>query len=105
MEDDNYYKVYRILKRIPKGKVTTYGAIAKKLGINPRYVGYILSKNNHPDEYPCYKVVRSNGSIGGYTFDGKNNAKTSLRKKKKLISEGIKLSKSKVSSKSIIRRF
>lgn len=64
-------EVYLLLKRIPRGKVTTYGDIARKLNINPRQVGRILSRNEHPIEFPCYKVVRSDGNLGGYTIKGK----------------------------------
>ncbi|MEM0143428.1 MAG: MGMT family protein, partial [Candidatus Parvarchaeum sp.] len=35
----NEHNVYKLLKKIPKGKVTTYGEIARKLNLNPRYVG------------------------------------------------------------------
>ncbi len=62
-------RVYRFTSQIPKGKVTTYGAIAKKLG-KPRAsraVGRILGANPHPIVVPCHRVVRSDGGLGGYT--------------------------------------
>ncbi len=62
-------RVYRLTSQIPKGKVTTYGAIAKKLG-KPRAsraVGRILGANPHPIVVPCHRVVRSDGGLGGYT--------------------------------------
>jgi methylated-DNA-[protein]-cysteine S-methyltransferase len=62
--------VYDLLVKIPKGKVTTYGDIAKALG-SPhasRAVGRILNKNPNPIVVPCHRVVMSDGSIGGYAF-------------------------------------
>jgi methylated-DNA-[protein]-cysteine S-methyltransferase len=76
--------VYRILARVPEGKVTTYGDIAKTLG-NPsasRAIGRILNKNPNPVVVPCHRVVLSDGSIGGYAF-GK------ARKKELLMKEGL----------------
>lgn len=87
-------KVYSLLTKIPKGKATTYGAIAKTLNINPRLVGGILSRNRHPDKYPCYKVIRSDRSLGGYTVNGKNNEKTLKIKVRKLKADGVKIDES-----------
>jgi methylated-DNA-[protein]-cysteine S-methyltransferase len=73
--------VYDLLVRIPEGKVTTYGDIAKALG-SPhasRAVGRILNKNPNPVVVPCHRVVMSDGSIGGYAF-GKAMKKDLLRK-------------------------
>jgi len=60
-------KVYRITKKISKGKVLTYKQVAEKAGnsMASQAVGNILSKNYNPD-IPCHRVVRSNGKIGGY---------------------------------------
>jgi methylated-DNA-[protein]-cysteine S-methyltransferase len=77
--------VYNKLARIPEGKITTYGDIAKALG-NPcasRAVGRILNKNPNPVVVPCHRVVMSNGSIGGYAFG-------SARKKELLAKEGLR---------------
>lgn len=77
----NASDVYNILVRIPEGKVTTYGDIAKVLG-QPgasRAIGRILNKNPNPIVVPCHRVVMSDGSIGGYAF-GKARKKEFLRK-------------------------
>lgn len=66
-------KVYEALKCIPKGKVTTYGQIAKFLG-KPRAsraVGNALNRNPHAPKVPCHRVVTSVGLIGGYAFGPK----------------------------------
>lgn len=61
-------KLKKILARIPRGKVATYGGIARALGTPKAYraVGTLCGKNDRPDLYPCYKVVRSDGTVGGY---------------------------------------
>jgi O-6-methylguanine DNA methyltransferase len=89
-------KVYFLLTKIPKGKVTTYGSIAAKLGISAREVGKILSRNEHPDKFPCYKVVRSDGGLGGYTIGNRNDYSTLRVKKKKLIKDRVRFNKNKV---------
>ncbi len=65
-------KVYEALTRIPKGKVTTYGQVAKACGIkNPRQVGRILHINPRPDLYPCHRVVRADGKLAvNFGFQG-----------------------------------
>lgn len=60
-------KVYEVVKKIPVGRVLTYKEVAQKIG-NPkafRAVGAVLRKNFNP-QIPCHRVVRSNGTIGGY---------------------------------------
>ncbi|VVB78979.1 Methylated-DNA--protein-cysteine methyltransferase [uncultured archaeon] len=60
-------KCYLLLKKVPKGKVVTYKEIARKLGSRAyRAVGNAMHKNCDLINIPCYKVVCSNGSIGGY---------------------------------------
>jgi methylated-DNA-[protein]-cysteine S-methyltransferase len=73
--------VYNMLLTIPKGKVSTYGDLAKALG-NPaasRHIGRILNKNQNPIKVPCHRVVMSNGNIGGYAF-GTQKKKELLQK-------------------------
>jgi methylated-DNA-[protein]-cysteine S-methyltransferase len=62
--------VYELLRKIPAGKVTTYGDLAKALG-NPsasRIIGRILSQNPNPIKVPCHRVVMSDGKLGGYAY-------------------------------------
>jgi O-6-methylguanine DNA methyltransferase len=60
-------RVHDVVRKIPKGKVLTYKEVAKRAGnsLAFRAVGNILNKNYDP-KIPCHRVVRSNGSIGGY---------------------------------------
>jgi methylated-DNA-[protein]-cysteine S-methyltransferase len=77
--------VYEILLRIPAGKVSTYGDIAKALG-HPRaarIIGKILNKNPNPIIVPCHRIIQSNAKLGGYAYG--SGVKRELLKK-----EGIK---------------
>ena len=60
-------RLQQLLKKIPRCKVTSYGILAKQLRTSPRAVGRMLNCNKYPDNYPCYKIVMSNGKIGGYS--------------------------------------
>ena len=62
--------VYVLLSKIPSGKVSTYGDIAKALG-HPkaaRTIGRIIANNPNPISIPCHRVVKSNGEIGGFAY-------------------------------------
>lgn len=84
-------QVFEIVKKIPKGKVTTYKIIADKLGTKAyRAIGQILKNNPNAPIVPCHRVVKSDGSVGGY-FGKLIDQKIDL-----LISEGIKIKKGKV---------
>jgi methylated-DNA-[protein]-cysteine S-methyltransferase len=63
-------EVYMILRSIEGGKVTTYGDIARHLGMpnQSRMIGKILNNNKNPINIPCHRVVKTNGSVGGYKF-------------------------------------
>lgn len=60
-------KVFRIVRRIPPGKVLSYKQVAKLAGYPKAYraVGNILNKNKDP-KIPCHRVIRSNGLVGSY---------------------------------------
>jgi len=66
-------EVYRIVRKIPKGKVMTYGQIATLCG-NPkasRAVGYALHVNPQPGVIPCHRIVNRHGFLsGGFAFGG-----------------------------------
>ncbi|MBI2614002.1 MAG: MGMT family protein [Candidatus Levybacteria bacterium] len=89
---NSFEKVYKIVSKIPKVKVSTYKQIAKLTEIkNPRLVGFCLHKNIDPKKIPCHRVVKSDGSLAkGYAFGGLKKQKEILEK------EGIKFSKGKI---------
>lgn len=80
-------RVLHAIQKIPSGKVATYKQIADVLGTKAyRAVGQALKRNEHPIVIPCHRVVRSDGTIGGY--DGNNPQK--IKKKIYLLEkEGI----------------
>ena len=80
-------RVYQILKKVPRGKVTTYGALARKLRSSPRAVGQALRKNPFAPQVPCHRVIRSDGSIGG--FGGEIKGKKIEEKIRMLRKEGV----------------
>jgi len=78
-------KVLLFLKKIPNGKVATYKSIGDRFKLHPRLVGLVMSRNKHPELYPCFKVVKSNGELGGYSAGG-------VKKKAELLKrDGIQL--------------
>ncbi|MBI5803094.1 MGMT family protein [Candidatus Pacearchaeota archaeon] len=108
MPTDFEKSVYEILKKIPKGKVITYKAIARKLGKKSSYraVGNALNKNPYGyfaisseaignrrssirGDLACHRVIKSNGEVGGFAHGTK-------RKIKMLEKEGIKIEEGKV---------
>ncbi len=60
---------YKLLSKIPKGRVTTYKEISKALDSKAyRAVGTLIGKNPNAPIVPCHRVVKSDGNIGGYAF-------------------------------------
>ena len=87
------HKAILLLKKIPKGKVTTYKELARVCGTSPRAIGRIMASNKYPEKYPCYKVVASNGELTGYSGPG------GLKAKRKLLErDGIRFEKGRVPS-------
>ena len=68
-------KVYSIVRRIPRGKTMTYMQVARAVGSPPafRAVGNVLNKNYDP-AIPCHRVVRSDGTTGGYNRGARKKA-------------------------------
>lgn len=66
-------EIYTKLLEVPRGKVITYGELAKAVGLKngQRIVGKIMNKNPYPAIIPCHRVVKSDGRIGGYAYGEK----------------------------------
>lgn len=89
-------RIYEAVKKIPKGKVATYGQIAEMAGDRKmaRAVGNALHKNPDPDSIPCYRVVNAKGELSGeFAFGGKN------AQAKLLMADGIEVVDGKVNLK------
>lgn len=85
MTNKNYEKVYELVRKVPKGKVTTYGAIGKQLSMSPRVVGQALHNNPYEGDVACHRVVNKEGRIApNFAFGGLDI------QKKLLESEGVK---------------
>ena len=81
-------KVWDFLKKIPRGRVKTYSQVAKAIGkpLAVRAVANAIGKNPYAPKIPCHRVIRKNGSLGGYSGKGGIKTKRLLLKK-----EGIML--------------
>ena len=79
-------KVWNYLKTIPKGHVKTYKqvAIAIKNPKSARAVANACGKNPYPLKIPCHRVIRSDGSLGGYSGNGGTSKKRQLLKSEKV---------------------
>jgi len=83
-------RCYEILRKVPKGKVTSYAAIAKTLKTKAyRAVGNAMHHNPYSPKVPCHRVIKKNGEIGGFSSGVRN--KTRLLKK-----EGIEIKNGKI---------
>lgn len=93
-------KVYKKLLEVPKGKVTTYGELARAVGLKngQRAIGRIMNKNPYPVIVPCHRVIMSTGKVGGYAWGEK--VKTTMLEK-----EGVKISGGKIADPDMVHRF
>ena len=75
-------KVWKYLKTIPKGQIRTYSEVAKaiKKPKAVRAVANAIGKNPYAPKIPCHRVIRSDGSLGGYSGKGGINTKRKLLK-------------------------
>lgn len=83
-------EVYEIVKLIPQGRVTSYGAIAKYIGTGARMVGWAMNASHILPDVPAHRVVNSIGVLSGKHHFGEN------RMQELLEAEGIKIMKDKV---------
>ena len=71
-------KIWNELKKIKFGETKSYGDIAKKFNFSPRYVGKVCGQNKLLLLVPCHRVMRSDGSLGGFSSPGGINLKKKL---------------------------
>ena len=91
-------RCYKALKKVPKGKVTTYGALARAINSKAyRAVGNAMNKNPYAPKVPCHRVIKSDGTIGGFASGTK-------KKIKMLKKEGVEIKKGKQKHKGSHRR-
>ncbi|HKL34972.1 MAG TPA: MGMT family protein [Salegentibacter sp.] len=94
MEEKNFFeRVYEVARQIPKGKITSYGAIAKSIGAakSARMVGYAMNSAKDLEDVPAHRVVNRNGLLTGKSHFGDHSAMQEV-----LATEGIKVKDNKV---------
>jgi methylated-DNA-[protein]-cysteine S-methyltransferase len=72
-QDDVFKQIYALARRLPWGQTTTYGALAKGIGDDPRLardVGQAMAKNPIPLIIPCHRVLAAGGKVGGFSAPG-----------------------------------
>ncbi|MDC0132324.1 MGMT family protein [Flavobacteriaceae bacterium] len=92
-EDSFFLKVYGVVKQIPEGKVTTYGAIARYLGSpqSSRMVGWAMNASHSNSEVPAHRVVNRKGLLTGKHHFGAGNIMEQL-----LGNEGVKVEQNQI---------
>jgi methylated-DNA-[protein]-cysteine S-methyltransferase len=90
-------KIYLLLKKVPKGRVTTYKILAEKLGTKAyRAVGQAMRRNPYSPQVPCHRVVCSSGFIGGFSGSIEPNSREVRKKITLLKSEGVEVRNNKI---------
>jgi len=72
-QDDLFKQIYAATRRLPWGQTTTYGALAKEIGADPRLardVGQAMAKNPIPLIIPCHRVLAAGDKVGGFSAPG-----------------------------------
>jgi methylated-DNA-protein-cysteine methyltransferase-like protein len=93
MQDDFFEKVYAVVRKIPNGKVTTYGAIAKAIGSpqSARVVGYAMNNAHAHEDVPAHRVVNRKGLL-----TGKHHFSSSDAMQRLLEAEGVEVTDDKI---------
>lgn len=91
-------KVYEFLKKVPENRVTTYKELADAAGTHQRAVAVYMKTNDDPVNIPCFRVINSDGSLGGYS--GKEGISGKVRLLEK---HGIEVRKGKIDDRFIHR--
>ena len=81
-----FEEIYLVVQSVPKGKVASYGQVARLVGNRrlSRVVGYALHSNPRPGEIPCHRIVNRFGEVSeAFAFGGGN------RQRELLLSEGV----------------
>lgn len=80
-KQNNFERIYDVVRKIPKGKVMTYGQVAILANVaTPRIVGFALHVNADPEHIPCHRVVFANGALTpGYAFGGEEKQREKLQ--------------------------
>jgi len=92
-------RCYNLLRKVPRGKITTYKDLAEAMKTKAyRAVGNAMNKNPYAPQVPCHRVIKSSGEIGGFAFGTE-------KKTRMLKSEGITIDGGKIDLKKYGFRF
>ena len=92
-------RCYQLLKKVPRGKITTYKEIARALKSKAyRAVGNAMNKNPYAPNVPCHRVIKSTGKVGGF-------ASGTMKKTQILKKEGVEINKGKINLKKYLYKF
>lgn len=76
-----FEKIYKVVSKIPQGKVMSYKEVAKICKTTPNVVGFALHANKNPQKVPCHRVIKADGTLAkGYAFGGMEKQKELLKK-------------------------
>ena len=97
-------KIYGAVKKIPRGRITTYKILADAVGCRSySAVGQALRKNPYAPDVPCHRVIASSWQIGG--FEGQRKGLSIEKKKKMLSAEGVTFINGKLADQNRLFRF
>jgi len=91
--NNSFDRIYKVVQKIPEGKVMTYGQVARLANVaTPRVVGFALHVNPSESDTPCHRVVFADGSLTpGYAFGGQDVQRQKLKKEGVLFLENNKV--------------
>ena len=89
MEDSIYDRIYELVKKIPPGRVASYGRIARMVGCGPRQVGYAMATVPYDQQIPWHRVINSQGKISSR---GEGGGETEQHQR--LVQEGVTFNRS-----------
>lgn len=91
-------RVYRMCKAIPRGRISTYGHMAKALESSARAVGQAMRRNPYAPIVPCHRVVAADLTLGGFSGSWGFGCDSVQRKKALLQEEGLAFEGAKIAS-------
>ncbi len=94
-------RVYKVLRKVPRTRVTTYGAIAEAIASGSRAVGTAVGSNPWSLFVPCHRVVPSSFTVGQYSMDGRPGREGSRIKRQILSREGVMFHEDKILPESV----
>ncbi|KAI8473222.1 MAG: 6-O-methylguanine DNA methyltransferase [Monoraphidium minutum] len=96
-------RVYKMCSAIPKGKVSTYGEMAKALASSARAVGQAMRRNPFAPRVPCHRVIAADLQLGGFSGSWGAECANVQRKRQMLLDEGVAIDGGRVARRCVVR--